>query len=155
MNKQEIEKAIEILRDFNKCVVAKADGAYETIDFVNAKELAISTLTQQLNNGWIPVSSGNLPKCEERVLICANRKRYDGKIVQIRTMAMYEDGTMHTDDSGFSWEDNDFEYDEEADDYIIPEGWYEQNVYCEEFGIVDDFVTHWQPLPPKYEEASE
>lgn len=56
MNKQEIEKAIEVLRDFNRCVKAKADGAYETTDFINAKETAISALEQQLTNGWIPVS---------------------------------------------------------------------------------------------------
>jgi hypothetical protein len=56
MNKQEIEKAIETLKDFNECVRVKADGAYATIDFVEARVLAISVLQQQLTNGWIPVS---------------------------------------------------------------------------------------------------
>ena len=146
MNKQ--EKALEILKGL-ELTTGNSNILKEPL------QLAISALTQQLNNGWIPVSSGRLPKSEERVFICSDRKRYNGKVTQIRTTAMYEDGTMHTDDSAFSWEDCEFEYDEEANDYIIPEGWYEQNVYCEEFGIVDDFVTHWQPLPPKYEEASE
>ncbi|HKL99233.1 MAG TPA: hypothetical protein VJZ06_04950 [Mobilitalea sp.] len=149
MNKQEIEKAIDYFKNAH-------------IDYSNVESgviaervcnLAISALTQQLNDGWIPVSSGRLPKSEERVFICADRKRYDRKIVQIRTTAMYEDGTMRTDDSGFSWEDCEFEYDEESNDYIIPEGWYEQNMYCEEFGIVDDFVTHWQPLPKPWKET--
>lgn len=97
-----------------------------------------------------------MPENEERVFICANRKSYNGNVIQIRTTAMYEDGTLHTEDSSFVWAEHDFEYCEETDDYIIPEGWWEQNMYSEEFGIVDDFVTHWMPLP-KYptEEVSE
>nr|WP_295681178.1 DUF551 domain-containing protein [uncultured Lachnoclostridium sp.]DAD78525.1 MAG TPA: Protein of unknown function (DUF551) [Caudovirales sp. ctCiv1] len=97
-------------------------------------------------NRWISVSE-RLPKNEERVLICADRKCFNGKVIQIRTTAMYEDGTMHTEESGCTWEDNDFEYCDEKDDYIIPEGWWEQNMYGEEFSLVDDFVTHWMPLP--------
>jgi len=38
---------------------------------------------------------------------------------------------------------------------VIPEGWWEQNMYSEEFGKVDDFVTHWRPLPEPYKEVSE
>lgn len=95
---------------------------------------------------WISVKD-RLPENETRVLICANRKTHKGEIKQVRALAMYEDGTMHTDDSGFSWEDHDFEHDNETDDYVIPEGWWEQSMYCEEFGAVDDFVTHWMPLP--------
>jgi len=98
-------------------------------------------------NNWISVKE-KLPLNEERVLICSDRKFEDGSIIQIRTVAMHEDGTMCTIDSGFCWgEGIDFEYDKEADDYIIPEGWWEQNMYCEEFSNVDDFVTHWMPLP--------
>ena len=103
---------------------------------------------------WIPVSE-RLPGKEERVLICSDRKYCNGEVVKIRTTAMYEDGTMHTDESGFEWENNDFAYDEETDDYIIPEGWYEQNIYCDEFGIVDDFVIAWMPLPEAYKAESE
>jgi len=114
-------------------------------------ETLIKIAEKQLTNSWIPVSV-RLPENEERVLICCNRKCYSGETIQIRTTAMYEDGTMHTEDSGYSWKDNDFEYCEETYDYIIPEVWYEQNMYCEEFGIVDDFVIAWQPLPEPYKE---
>ena len=151
MNKQEIEKAIGILSSLDG---TEDQGLQEAIEIaVPLLQRELKTLTQQLNDGWIPVSSGRLPKSEERVFICSDRKCYNGKVTQIRTTAMYEDGTMHTDDSGFYWEDCEFEYDEEANDYIIPEGWYEQNMYCEEFGIVDDFVTHWRNLPEPWKET--
>jgi len=48
VNKQVIERAIEALNDFNKCVKAKADGAYETNDFVKARELVIPALEKQM-----------------------------------------------------------------------------------------------------------
>ncbi len=112
----------------------------------------LKCMTEQQDNSWIPVSEG-LPKNETRVLICAERKLYNGKVRQIITTAMYEDGTVLTDDSDFTWEDCEdcgFEYCEKADSYIIPQGWYEQNMYCEVFGVVDDFVIAWQPLPEPF-----
>lgn len=39
-------EAIEVLKDFNKCVVAKADGAYETNDFIHARDMAIKALEE-------------------------------------------------------------------------------------------------------------
>lgn len=155
MNKQE---AIKMLNQMLKnCEDELEFGLGDEIDDYTRKgievyKLAISVLTQQLNDGWIPCCE-RLPASEERVLICASGKRYDGKVIQIRTTAMYEDGTMHTEDSSYNWEDHDFEYCEETDDYIIPEGWWEQSMYCEEFGAVDDFVTHWMPLPEKSKES--
>jgi hypothetical protein len=158
----EIDKAIVTLKKYHDllhevyadyAVFSKAenysDKSLELASRANAVKNAVGTaitfMEHQLTKRWIPVIE-KLPSNEERVLICSDRKRYNGEVMKIRTIAMYEDGTMHTDNSGFSWEDSDFDYDEETDDYIIPEGWYEQNMYSEEFGIVDDFVTHWMPL---------
>jgi hypothetical protein len=174
MNKQEIEKAIqwhkEVLNlyEFERATYEDTCGTgdlteeereevYNDLDErINMFKESISALQQQLTNGWIPVSSGKLPSNEVRVFICADRKYHDGKITQIRAIAMYEDGTLHTEDSGFNWEESDFDfdYDEETADYIIPEGWWEQNMYSEEFGRVDDFVTHWMPLPKQPKEAT-
>lgn len=164
MNKQEIERAIELLRNIlpKKVSYSNLVGAsscygdkyvYEEPE-PYAIEMAISALEHQLTNSWIPVSE-RLPKNEKRVLICAERKLYNGKVRRIITTAMYEDGTLRTDDSDFIWEYCDFEYCEKADGYIIPKGWYEQNMYCEELGAVDDFVMAWQPLPEPYKEVSE
>ena len=131
-------------RKYNKVEIAKLSEAL----------IHLKCITEQQDNRWIPIRE-RLPENEQRVLICADRKSCKGEIIKIITTAMYEDGIMHTEDSGYVWNDCDFEYCEETDDYIIPEGWYEQNMYCEEFGIVDDFVTHWMPLPEPYKEVSE
>ena len=41
-------EALEILSDFSRCVRVKADGAYETNDFLDAKDLAINALEKQI-----------------------------------------------------------------------------------------------------------
>ena len=64
-------------------------------------------------------------------------------------MAFHTDGKTNTEDSSYTWYlcDTDADYDYEADAYIIPEGWWETVRYGSEFAVVDDFVTHWMPLP--------
>lgn len=100
---------------------------------------------------WISVKE-SLPEPETEVLIAATR---NGHV--IITTAIYEDGTILTDESDWYWDDDDSYYNEEADAYIIPEGWWEYRYYspynlydpyydvCE--NRVDDPVTHWQPVP--------
>ena len=39
-------EVIEVLSDFNKCVCVKADGAYETDEFIKAKNAAIEALEE-------------------------------------------------------------------------------------------------------------
>lgn len=82
-----------------------------------------------VGNKWIPVSE-RLPENEEEVEISCVR-RYIGagdekKERHFTARAFYSDGTMTTEDSDFAWNDIDnWEYDEEKDAYIIPEGWWE------------------------------
>lgn len=69
---------------------------------------------------------------------------------------MYEDGTVYTEDSNWFWYDNDFEYDEEKEDYIISEGWWEYRHFnCDEAynNAIDEEVIAWQPLPESYKEV--
>lgn len=102
---------------------------------------------------WIPVTE-RLPEPETEVLVLAERKSYSFKTKSVATYhivttAMYEDGSKNTEDSGWFWETDGFEYDEELDAYIIPEGWWEYKHYNddEHNHAIDDKVTHWMPLP--------
>lgn len=90
------------------------------------------------------------PKVETEVLILY-RNEIDGYEI---TTAHYEDGNVFLQDSVWYWEDlPDWgTYDEERDDYKIPEGWWEyrhfnpDDVYNNK---IDRPVVGWMPLPPK------
>lgn len=104
---------------------------------------------------WISVKD-RPPKPETEVFIYAEIRRDDKVIGYVTTTAIYEDGTIHTGESIWNWDDINYwgTYDEEADDYIIPEGWWEERHYNDDDTRnlqVDDFVTHWMllPEPPK------
>jgi hypothetical protein len=110
-----------------------------------------------LNPQWIPVTE-RLPKNEKDVLVCARRRLCFGgvdKTIFIVLTAFHTDGKMNTEESAYTWETEylNAEYDENADAYIIPEGWWETVNYGECFSAVHDCVTHWMPLPkpPKEE----
>lgn len=93
---------------------------------------------------WISVKD-RLPETEQEVLILADRRNY-----MIITTAIYEDGTVTTEDSIWGWQDCGFRYDEETDQYIISEGWWEYRHYNPDDvydNYIDDEVTHWMPLP--------
>lgn len=66
MNKQEIEKAIELLKwvmeEPNHRMIS--DRSKERV-----YNIAISALQQQLTNGWIPVASGRLPEDGKKLLV--------------------------------------------------------------------------------------
>lgn len=64
MNKQEIEKAIEY---FNNATISFSSPE-AGVKAMKVRDLAITALTQQLNNRWIPVSE-QLPKQDEEVLV--------------------------------------------------------------------------------------
>ena len=66
--------------------------------------------------------------------------------------AIHEDGTLFEEDSDWNWNDI-WEYglyDEERDDYIIPDGWWESRCFTPDGYYncpVDCEVTHWRLLP--------
>ena len=138
-----------------ECCIAKCDGTCDKYvacvccphfhDTLNAEDTLayIQQLEAQIPK-WISVDE-RLPKPETQVLILAKRRNFT-----IITNGIYEDGTLNTEDSDWHWYDNDFEYDEENDAYIIPEGWWEYKHYNgdDEYNhAIDDNVTHWMPLP--------
>lgn len=103
---------------------------------------------------WIPVTE-RMPKAGERVQICYTRKSiFDPKKkYRIITNAEYQDGKTLEEDIGFDISGMlNCEYDEEKDQFLVPEGWYEEltstNGEC--FAVLDhdtEIVTHWRPLP--------
>lgn len=71
--------------------------------------------------------------------------------------AIYEDGTMHSEDSVFCYTELDdwCEYCEETDDYIIPQGWLEITHFAENMGIIDCEVIAWREIETFEEEDNE
>ena len=115
-----------------------------------AHRMAIQALER---SRWVPVTE-RIPENEVDVLVLCERRIYgigelDHRISKHIAMAFHTDGKTNTEDSEYTWElwDTGADYDDEADAYIIPEGWWERVLYGEEFSAVDDFVTHWMPLP--------
>lgn len=102
---------------------------------------------------WIPIAE-HLPEPETEVMIACNRNGY-----RFIATAIHEDGTLLTEGSKWNW--NEIwaygRYDEEHDDYIIPEGWWENRCFTPDDVYncpVDCEVTHWMPMPelPKEED---
>lgn len=139
MNNQE---AIEAIR-----------SNYPTSGYEMLKEalnMAMNALEQQEKERWHVVADGDLPKCEKEVEITVER-HYEDKIYTFTCRAIYEDGNRWNEDSSYNWNDFDnAEYDEEKDDWKVPEGWSEAVSYAEEFAVIDDFVIAWKELPEEY-----
>ena len=96
-----------------------------------------------------------MPEPETDVLAVCNRNGYIFVIP-----AIYEDGKLLTQESAWNWSDIYCYglYDEEADDYYIPEGWWENRQFNPDDvynNPVDCAVTHWMPLPDAPEATEE
>ena len=95
---------------------------------------------------WISVKD-RLPEVETEVLIACDRN--GDRFV---CPAIYEDGTVLTQDSTWNWYelDNYGTYSEEHDDYFVPQGWWENRQFTPDDvynSPVDCAVTDWMPLP--------
>lgn len=131
----------------NECINGYIRQSADQIER-DQKEIAELREKQQ----WIPVAE-RLPEPETDVLAVCNRNGYIFVIP-----AIYEDGKMLTQESAWNW--NDIYcyglYDEETDDYYIPEGWWENRQFNPDDvynNPVDCAVTHWLPLPEAPEEG--
>ena len=95
---------------------------------------------------WISVEA-RLPEPEQEVFVCVRSKISNYSYV---CCAMYVPENWYRQSSDFCW---DFEccddYDEEQDDFIVKQGWYESIHNWDDYSVVgiEDIVTHWMPLP--------
>lgn len=100
---------------------------------------------------WIPVTPETMPKAEEKVLVMC-RTSVGGRYV---CCAFYVPERFNKEDSDYCWDYECLDYIDEEDEYFVKEGWYERihnwDDYCA-VGI-EDFVTHWMPLPEQTEES--
>lgn len=112
----------------------------------------LPTVNLMTHERWIPVSE-RLPNPETEVMIVCNR---NGR--RFIATAIHEDGTLFEGDSDWCWNDIDEYgyYNEERDDYIIPEGWWESRCFTPDDVYncpVDCEVTHWMPMPKMPQEV--
>ena len=104
---------------------------------------------------WIPCSE-RMPDTETEVMALCRRGG-----VSFVCPAMHEDGTIITSESIWNWSEIEGYglYSEEADDWFIPEGWWEYRRFNDDDvynNLIDCTVTHWMPLPePPKEEDDE
>jgi hypothetical protein len=128
----------------------KQSGMIADNEYGNAMLNIINS--QSKTGGWIPCSE-KLPENETEVEITYISKSYKtGETLYMTARAFYEDGTLPTEKSICIWNEGDnWEYDENTDSYIIPEGWFEGVSFSEEFGIVDMPVIAWRYLTEPYQ----
>ena len=138
-------------------------------DSTDCKDCNLKNLETMLNNGkfdclmngnrcintaadvapvqkWISVKD-KLPEPEQEVLVCVRSKISNYRYV---CCAIHVPENWYRQSSDFCW---DFEccdeYDEEQDDYIVKQGWYESIHNWDDYSVVgiEDIVTHWMPIP--------
>lgn len=166
-NKYEVSELVKILRCCSNisyvCEECPAnldgedcDGRLAKLQAADMLEKLAAEKDAKKPDEWSSVKDGP-PKNEQEVLIYCNRGGF-----RFVCPAIYEDGTMLTQDSRWNW--NDIEeygtYSEENDDYFVPKGWWENRQFTPDDVYncpVDCEVTHWMPLPepPKEEKIHE
>lgn len=138
----------ELIQALRCCAEGECKGCAMHADKQRCQENMLSRAADRLEQmpQWIPVAE-RLPEPETDVLAVCNRNGYIFVVP-----AIYEDGKMLTQDSKWNWCDiyTYGLYSEEADDYYVPSGWWENRQFNPDDvynNLVDCPVTHWMPLP--------
>ena len=96
---------------------------------------------------WVSVDD-RLPENGVHVLLCCEMRRYGGEIAGKYVCDGYYAEANKIIAGDFP-DDCNCEYSEEDDEYYLCEGWYEVIKNWDDYNsvTVEDFVTHWMPLP--------
>ena len=136
------QQVIDILTDFKDSI----DPPYDWSDYskwvYEGKHEIVSDIIrhiQSLWDGWIPVLE-RLPENEQNVIWTFKNSIWNSRVIRCFYARKYE--VEMWDDPWDFWE-----YNEEKDEYYLPEWWYESNEYEEINYKVSDEITHYQPLP--------
>ena len=126
----------EAVREFIKSYRHSTDVAFHMEDHLDEIPAA---------SPWHRVEDG-LPESGTHVLACCEVRGIYGH------KSHYVCDAFHTDNKSIpcSYNDDiDSEYDEETDEYYFPVGWWEVIKNWDDYSCVaiEDFVTHWMPLP--------
>lgn len=110
-------------------------------------------ITRHKISDWISVKD-RLPENGVHVLLCCEMHRYGGEIAGKYVCDGYYAEANKIIAGGFPDECN-CEYSEEDDEYYLCEGWYEVIKNWDDYNsvAVEDFVTHWMPIPEPPEAA--
>lgn len=134
--------------------------ARESVAFAEGQKQILDTILSHIEKApkWISVQE-RPPENDEPVLVSAEKQGLNGKVYNVVFTAFHTDGTTHTEESGYTWDNRDdlgFKYCEDTDDYLIPEAWWEDVRYGEEYAMIPDYVniTHWMPLPESHKKES-
>ena len=100
---------------------------------------------------WIPCTPESMPEAERSVLVTVEVRPIGFMPYKRVVKAFYEDGKVSEDESAYSWCDFENYEENENGEFIIPEGWWEDVDYEEEFTAIGDFVIAWMPLPKPWE----
>ena len=138
------EKLVELLRNSPHLDTVKGYKGNDCTFEQGADWLIANGVTVQ---EWISVKD-RLPENGVHVLLCCEMPRYGGEIAGKYVCDGYYAEANKIIAGGFPDECN-CEYSEEDDEYYMCEGWYEVIKNWDDYNsvTVEDFVTHWMPLP--------
>lgn len=168
------EELVKILRKHydEHCPLDRASGicggvlaneAADTIEGLSMRlhgdEAAIAGMKREIERmvvagkpRWVSVTE-RLPESGVHVLASCRVKYVGGGGRSYVCDAFYSE--RFKEQGSTEYDDVELDYDEETDEYYLPEGWWEVIRNWDEYGFVgiEDFVTHWMPLPepPKEE----
>lgn len=140
------EKAINVLR-------GQENAYWDTLS--EAEHKAYDKAVEALERTRWRDAKTEPPKSGEHVLATCEIRLLNGSKKRYVCEAYHAE--EHSISAGKCLDDTDcYDYSEEDDEYYLKEGWYEVIHNWDEYSsvVIEDFVTHWMPLPEPLKEET-